>query len=170
MKHVFETEQVAHLWMHQAQADARNALGNFYFEGDTIYSYGRHFPIARHVAGVNGRRAILFTTSSYSKTTSRQIGIVRSAIHGNGVEVFDVSNPGNDAPRLMEGAQARIKAAAEATGGKGSLRALRPRGRRRIQERLFGPCDRECRVNYYPLLADLAALVFVIGIVRRIAK
>jgi hypothetical protein len=42
-------EDVAHVWAHQLQSHARNKRGNFYFQGDTIYSYGSHFPIAKHV-------------------------------------------------------------------------------------------------------------------------
>lgn len=93
IKHVVPTEEVAHLWMHKAQSDARNG-SNFYFEGDTIYSYGSHFPIARHVTSKSGRKhAILFTTRGYSVTTSKHIGIVRVAIQGNNVPVFHVEHP-----------------------------------------------------------------------------
>lgn len=47
VRQVVDTDTVAHLWAHQTQDHARNKLGNFYFDGATIYSYGRHFPIAR---------------------------------------------------------------------------------------------------------------------------
>ena len=47
----------------------------FYFIGDTIYSYGNHFPIARHVNGV-----VLFTTRGYSVTTAGHKGIVLSRV------------------------------------------------------------------------------------------
>ncbi len=33
MKHVVKTSDVAHLWANQTQTDARNAQGNFYFDG-----------------------------------------------------------------------------------------------------------------------------------------
>ena len=49
-KHVFDTGEIPHLWAHRTQDEARNRQGNLYFTGDTIYSYGSHFPIARHVA------------------------------------------------------------------------------------------------------------------------
>lgn len=77
MKHVLETSQVAHVWANQLQNDARNSHGNFFFEGKTIYSYGRHFPIAV-LTGENNHYC-LFTTRSYSVTTSKHIGYVRSA-------------------------------------------------------------------------------------------
>lgn len=90
-RHVFPTDEIAHLWAHKVQADARNSQGNFYFEGDTIYSYRSHFPIARHVANKRGKRAILFTTRSYSVTTGGHISAVRQAIP-SGITVFDVDN------------------------------------------------------------------------------
>jgi hypothetical protein len=69
---------VAHCWAHRAQESARNPGNNFYFDGDTIYSYGAHFPIARHVETKRGR-AVLFTTRDYSVTTSGHKSIVLDA-------------------------------------------------------------------------------------------
>ena len=78
MKHVFsDIYEVAHLWANQVQNDARNSQGNFYFSGKTIYSYGSHFPIAV-LTGKNDHYC-LFTTQSYSVTTSKHISAVRSA-------------------------------------------------------------------------------------------
>jgi hypothetical protein len=90
-KHVFDTGEIPHLWAHRTQGEARNRQGNLYFNGDTIYSYGSHFPIARHVANDAGERAVLFTTASYSVTTSSHCSAVRSAIP-SGVPVFHVPN------------------------------------------------------------------------------
>jgi hypothetical protein len=81
MKTVFtDVRQIAHLWMHQQQEEAKNPSRNFWFSRNTIYSYGYHFPIAMHVTNDNGDRAILFTTRSYSNTTSKHLSVVRSAI------------------------------------------------------------------------------------------
>ena len=95
-KHVFNTGEIPHLWAHKVQESARNAQGNLYFDGDTIFSYGSHFPIARHVVDnptkKNPKPAILFTTHSFSLTTSRHISAVRSAIPKD-VVVFHVYNP-----------------------------------------------------------------------------
>jgi len=68
VKYVHPEGMVAHLWAHKSQEEARNKLGNFFFCGDTIYSYGNHFPIAKHVTR-KGKSAILFTTRDYSATT-----------------------------------------------------------------------------------------------------
>ena len=75
MKKVVSPEMVAHLWAHQTQDEARTSAGTFFFDGKTIYSYGRHFPIAMHTE--NG--VVLFTTRGYSNSTAKHIGRVRSA-------------------------------------------------------------------------------------------
>jgi hypothetical protein len=90
-KHVFDTGEIPHLWAHRTQEEARNRQGNLYFTGDTIYSYGSHFPIARHVVSEAGERAVLFTTATYSVTTSSHCSAVRSAIP-SGIPVFHVPN------------------------------------------------------------------------------
>jgi hypothetical protein len=78
MKKVFtDISTIAHLWANQLQDEARNS-GNFYFNGSTIYSYGGHFPIAKHIE-LNGQKAVLFTTRGYSNTTSKHIAVVRQA-------------------------------------------------------------------------------------------
>ncbi len=90
-KHVFDTGEIPHLWAHRTQDEARNRQGNLYFGGNTIYSYGPHFPIARHVVNEAGERAVLFTTATYSVTTSAHCSAVRSAIP-SGISVFHVPN------------------------------------------------------------------------------
>lgn len=94
-KHVFPTDEIAHLWAHKTQDDARNHGGNFYFDGDTIYSYGSHFPIARHVTNDKGEAAILFTNRTWGPTTAKHVGQVRRAIP-HGVPVFEVHDPSHD--------------------------------------------------------------------------
>lgn len=74
MRKVANSEQVAHLWAHQAQSEARNSTGSMFFEGNTIYSHGGHFPMARHVDDV-----VLITTKSYSVTTSCHQSVVARA-------------------------------------------------------------------------------------------
>lgn len=77
-KTVFPTDDVAHIFAHQKQENARNSCSNFFFEKDTIYSYGRHFPIAKFVEN-NGDKVLLFTTRTYSSSTARHINIVKNA-------------------------------------------------------------------------------------------
>ena len=90
-------DEVAHAWANQTHESMRGC--NVYFEGDTIFSYGAHFPIARIVtvphssATSQGIRppslryqAILFTIEDYSVSTSKHKTIVRRAIP----DTFDV--------------------------------------------------------------------------------
>ena len=80
MKQVFSTSDVAHKWANQLQSSGRNAGRNFYFESETIYSYGSHFSIARHVKNASGENAVLFTERTYSNTTSKHIHLTRQAV------------------------------------------------------------------------------------------
>jgi len=92
-KTVFPTNEVPHLWAHKVQDSARNAQGNLYFDGEVIYSYGSHFPIARHITNAKGKPAVLFTEQGYSSTTSGHKSAVHSAIP-SGLPVFTVPELG----------------------------------------------------------------------------
>jgi Ni/Co efflux regulator RcnB len=92
MKTVVPNQMVAHLWAHQAQEHAKNGKGSFYFDGNTIYSYGAHFPIAKHIVR-NGEKAILFTADSRSVTTAGHKSRVSRAIPP-ATRVFTVASLG----------------------------------------------------------------------------
>lgn len=79
-----KNSQVAHIWANKSQPAGHGY--NFYFEGDVIYSYGSHFPIARHYKG-----SVLFTKRGYSTTTAQHINRTRAAC--NHLPVFYVANP-----------------------------------------------------------------------------
>jgi hypothetical protein len=89
MRRVYPNHEIPHLWAHQTQDEARNSSGSLYFAGPTIYSYGSHFPIARHVTNDGGERAILFTTASHSITTTHHCSLVHRAIPA-AIPVFNV--------------------------------------------------------------------------------
>lgn len=55
---------------------------NLFIEGDVIYSYGHHFPIAVRLEGSDGGTAFLFNKDGYSNTTARHKNLVLSAIRG----------------------------------------------------------------------------------------
>lgn len=78
VRHVVDPRQVVHLWANKAQTNARNSTNNIFFEGDSIYSYGRHFEIARHVTH-KGKSCVFFTTRGYSVTTAKHISFTRQA-------------------------------------------------------------------------------------------
>jgi len=77
MKTVFSSHnEVAHIWASQSQSEGR--AGNIFFEGDTVYSYGRHFPVARFAPEFGD--IVLFTDRGYSNSTSKHKSIIRAAI------------------------------------------------------------------------------------------
>jgi hypothetical protein len=82
VKTVFESSMVAHVWAQQTQPEGRDGRRHVYFQGDTIYSYGSHFPMAKIVTRPHGGRFVYFTTKTYSVTTAKHLGMVRSALHG----------------------------------------------------------------------------------------
>jgi hypothetical protein len=53
----------------------KNSLGSMFIEGDTLYSYGYHFPLAKRQEG-----GFWVNPDKYSVTTSKQQGMVRGAI------------------------------------------------------------------------------------------
>ena len=85
MKNVFTNRELPHIWAHQSQESGR--AHNMFFDRGTIYSYGWHFPMARHVVDKFGGKCVLFTTEDYSNTTARHKSITRRAIPA-GVPVF----------------------------------------------------------------------------------
>ena len=84
IRQVFNSSKVVELFATQAQESARTPghSGHIYFDRETIYSYGSHFPIASHVTSTaNGGKAALFTTRDYSVTTSGHKSSVRCALN-----------------------------------------------------------------------------------------
>lgn len=88
---VFENAMVAHVWAQQSHSEGRSNNGNFYFHGDTIYSYGRHFPIARFSTD---KSVVWFTSRGYSVSTSGHIRYTQDALHGLPVTVIRVPDLG----------------------------------------------------------------------------
>lgn len=80
VKQVFTNSQVCHVWASQTQSTGRNSNNSIWFEGDTIYSYGRHFPMARVYTKPDGNKFVLTSSKSYSVTTSGHMSDLRSAI------------------------------------------------------------------------------------------
>ena len=77
MNTVFSSHsECAHLWASQSQYEGR--AGNIFFEGDTVYSYGRHFPVARFAPEFG--EIVLFTDRGYSNSTAKHKSIIRAAI------------------------------------------------------------------------------------------
>lgn len=92
MRNVVTNSEIPHLWAHKRQPSARNGKGSFYFESETIFSYGAHFPIAKHLPG----GAVAFTRRTSSPTTNGHMGAVRRAIP-QGATVVLVLRPNESA-------------------------------------------------------------------------
>lgn len=77
-----------------AQAFAQGATSgeksHVFIEGDTIYSYGTHFPIARRIPGT---KTALFTTRGYSTTTAKHKSQVHSALTQDGYDIIETKDP-----------------------------------------------------------------------------
>ena len=56
-----DNSSVAHAWANQNVESGRNGNQSLYFIGNTIYSYGSHFEIAKYVGNT-----ILFNENKYS--------------------------------------------------------------------------------------------------------
>lgn len=63
-----------------AQGATKGKANSMFIEGNTIYSYGHHFPIAIRKEG----KVAWFNSSGYSKTTAIHKGRVRRALEGAG--------------------------------------------------------------------------------------
>lgn len=73
-------QQVANRWVEQTQESGRS--GNVFFEGRTIYSYGRHFPIATFVdPKKTAFPIVLFNSNRYSNSTAKHKSKVSAAIY-----------------------------------------------------------------------------------------
>ena len=82
------------VWLRQSQDFGQERSGgSFYFQGDTIYSYGSHFPIAKLTTAPNGEAVIFFTTRMYSKTTAKHISKTRQGIRNTHRKVIYVDDP-----------------------------------------------------------------------------
>lgn len=55
-----------------AEGATKGKADNMFIDGDTIYSYGYHFPIAKRIS----KKVVWLNTSKYSVTTSRHQKLV----------------------------------------------------------------------------------------------
>jgi hypothetical protein len=80
IKKVFSSSsQVIHLWANQSQSDAR--CRNVFFEGLSIYSYGRHYELGRFI-DYNGHKVAMINSRGYSVTTRGHISDAYHAVEG----------------------------------------------------------------------------------------
>lgn len=85
--------QVAAAFADSGHTHNKGKGANLWFEDGVIYSYGRHFPIARFVPSVKPSRRVVFTTTRRaSVTTSKHQSYVGGALAVSGVKIFHVDN------------------------------------------------------------------------------
>jgi hypothetical protein len=104
--------QTAHVWANQWDTIpyGRSNDGRMFFENGTIYSHGRHFPIAKFHKGKGGATYVLFTTRGYSSSTAKHKSRAYRALgygRGNVYYVTDVEQP----EKAKADYEARIEAA-----------------------------------------------------------
>jgi hypothetical protein len=91
-KTVFSMRQLAHVWSTQSQGYGRNANDSMFFEGDSIYSYGTHYKIAR-IYKLKGETVVAINNTGYSNTTDKHTSAVWGAT--THLKQLYVSNPDN---------------------------------------------------------------------------
>lgn len=78
VKQVFgNMSEIAHIFANEPGRDCR--FGSGYVEKDVIYSFSRHFPIAKRYVDKKGKTTIFFTLDTYTHTTSKHIRDVSAA-------------------------------------------------------------------------------------------
>lgn len=97
MRNVLSISELCHKWANQEQEKGRNANRTIIFASSIIYSYGIHFPIAKHVVNEQGQKAILFTERNYSNTTAKHKShVYMSCKNNNIIYCFDPTGSHNE--------------------------------------------------------------------------
>jgi hypothetical protein len=85
-KHVFDSQQCAHIWAAQSQDNGRNSSNSVSFVGPDFYSYRTVIASIRNVskdATARDQRLVLINSNKYSMTTSsKHMPCVHRAIRG----------------------------------------------------------------------------------------
>jgi hypothetical protein len=95
-----KTSQLAHAYAHDHITEGKAREGRVFVEGDTLYSYGKHFPIAHRIRD----NEYLFNDDRYSNTTSKQQSQVRSELNAEGAKIVD-----SDTKEIIEASEGRKK-------------------------------------------------------------
>ena len=73
MKKVFSNSELVHTFAQRSQEEGR--ASSMFFEGDRIYSFGRHYLLGEFV----NEKTIIIDDRGYSNTTSKHIGMITNA-------------------------------------------------------------------------------------------
>jgi hypothetical protein len=80
-------QEVVSRWINHPSREAKGFA--MFYEQSVIYSWGKHFPIARTMIK-NGRRIALFTTGTYSSSTAKHKSCVRYGLVRANIKTFTV--------------------------------------------------------------------------------
>ena len=86
--------EVAHYWANQVQSEGK--WSNMFFDGNKIYSYGRHYCLASiEISEITGQRIYFVNSNSYSNSTAKHQNHVRHSIDKLKYTVIRCPFPGN---------------------------------------------------------------------------
>lgn len=105
----------AHVWAQRTQSEGRGP--SIFFEGPTIYSYGRHFPMAGFAETLKREPCVLINERSYSRSTSKHLGYVRGSLP-NALPRFYVHDPLASPKRNLAEMDEQLEALFEAYAAK----------------------------------------------------
>jgi hypothetical protein len=77
IKNEMNNSELAHAWAHQVKSSGKGS--NFFYEGASLYSYGRHFEVAR-IVEIDGTTVAIMNPDRYSMTTGRHQTEARHAV------------------------------------------------------------------------------------------
>lgn len=120
---VFPTQEVMHRWANETQQEGRNAQGNCYFEGKSLFSYGSHYEMGRHVTGRKGEKVVLLNDEGSSVTTEKHKSWARQSIPGDRVsfQAIDFDNLGVNLLYMLDNSKKFLDQASRARVYKVSL-------------------------------------------------
>lgn len=99
MKKSFQkTSQLASAYAKRELTEGKARQGRVFVEGDTIYSYGKHFPIAHRIRD----NEYLLNDDRYSNITSKQQSEVRRALQSENAKIVE-----SDTKELVEASEGR---------------------------------------------------------------
>lgn len=73
-----KNSQLAHVWAQQTKESGKGS--NMFFEGRSIYSYGKHYLIATFKTNHKGESCVLINSESYSHSTGQHTSYVSQAV------------------------------------------------------------------------------------------
>jgi hypothetical protein len=82
----YTNRELSHAWIHRTSNNESGNGSNFFYEGDTLYSYGNHFACAKDYGDF-----VLVNISNYSATTSKHMSYTRQALTHK--TTHEVDNP-----------------------------------------------------------------------------